>query len=81
MSKSYDQVLSVGPGSAVDREIQTIMKAQGWNERGQIAVLVGNIMDEIEEDIRLAKRRALEEEEKNRKKPPKKFRWNLEGFL
>lgn len=46
--KTFDAVYGVGPGTAVDTEILVYMKSQGWPERVQVGLLVGDMMEKIE---------------------------------
>lgn len=71
LPKTFNKVYGIGPGSRVDSEILVYMKSQGWPERVQIGLMVGDIMEKIEvkynEEIK-----ALESKEP-RKKPKKKL--------
>eukprot|EP01035_Chromulina_nebulosa_P019399 gene19399-25272_t len=56
ISKTFNNVYGIGPGGKLDAEILAYMKAQGWPERVQVALLMGDLMERIEnkylEDIR-----------------------------
>ncbi len=47
LPKSFSNVYGVGPGSQLDSEIQIYMKSQGWPERVQVGLLIGNFMENI----------------------------------
>jgi hypothetical protein len=49
LPKSFDHVYGVGPGTRMDAEILVYMKSQGWPERVQVGLLVGDMMEKIEE--------------------------------
>lgn len=46
--KTFGETYGVGPGSKVDSEILVYMKSQGWPERVQVGLLVGDMMEKIE---------------------------------
>eukprot|EP00607_Mallomonas_marina_P001053 CAMPEP_0182427596 /NCGR_PEP_ID=MMETSP1167-20130531/18898_1 /TAXON_ID=2988 /ORGANISM="Mallomonas Sp, Strain CCMP3275" /LENGTH=294 /DNA_ID=CAMNT_0024609941 /DNA_START=202 /DNA_END=1086 /DNA_ORIENTATION=- len=46
--KTFNKVYSVGPGTFLDSEVLTYMKAQGWPERVQVGMMMGDLMDSIE---------------------------------
>lgn len=46
--KTYGCTYGVGPGTKVDSEILVYMKSQGWPERVQVGLLVGDMMEKIE---------------------------------
>jgi hypothetical protein len=56
--KTFNAVYGIGPGTAVDTEILVYMKSQGWPERVQVGLLVGDMMEKLEEKFK--------EEAKNR---------------
>ena len=56
--KTFNAVYGVGPGTVVDAEILVYMKSQGWPERVQVGLLVGDMMEKLE--VKFA------EEQKNR---------------
>jgi len=41
-------VYGIGPGTLLDQEILIYMKSQGWPERVQVGLLMGDMMDSIE---------------------------------
>ena len=49
LPKAFNAVYGVGPGTMLDAEILVYMKAQGWPERVQVGMLVGDMMEKIEE--------------------------------
>lgn len=61
LPKSFNNVYGVGPGTALDTEILVYMKSQGWPERVQIGLLMGDMMEKIEKSY---------EAEKNNTKSP-----------
>ena len=46
--KTYGCTYGIGPGTKVDSEILVYMKSQGWPERVQVGLLVGDMMEKIE---------------------------------
>lgn len=46
--KTYGYTYGIGPGTKVDSEILVYMKSQGWPERVQVGLLVGDMMEKIE---------------------------------
>ena len=46
--KTYGNVYGIGPGTKIDSEILVYMKSQGWPERVQVGLLVGDMMEKIE---------------------------------
>eukprot|EP01038_Epipyxis_sp_PR26KG_P005467 gene5467-7570_t len=48
LPKSFNQVYGIGPGNNLDSEILIYMKSQGWPERVQVGLLVGDMMESIE---------------------------------
>ena len=56
--KTYGNVYGIGPGTNIDTEILVYMKSQGWPERVQVGLLVGDMMEKIEK---------MYEEEANKK--------------
>ena len=46
--KTFNAVYGVGPGTVVDTEILVYMKSQGWPERVQVGLLVGDMMEKLE---------------------------------
>ena len=46
--KTYGHTYGIGPGTKVDSEILVYMKSQGWPERVQVGLLVGDMMEKIE---------------------------------
>lgn len=46
--KTYGAVYGIGAGTKVDAEILVYMKSQGWPERVQVGLLVGDMMEKIE---------------------------------
>ena len=67
LPKSFNNVYGIGGGSRLDAEILIYMKSQGWPERVQVGLLMGDMMDTIE--------KKFDEEQKNKSKlvavPPK----------
>ena len=59
LPKTFDHVYAMGSGNYIDTEIQVYMKAQGWPERVQVGLLVGNLMESIEEKY-LEDKKAIE---------------------
>ena len=60
ISKTFNNVYGIGGGSRLDAEILVYMKSQGWPERVQVGLLMGDMMDTIE--------KKFEEEQKNKSK-------------
>jgi hypothetical protein len=59
LPKTFDNVYGMGSGGQLDQEILVYMKSQGWPERVQVALLLGDLMERIEtkylEEINLSK--------------------------
>jgi hypothetical protein len=49
LPKSFNNVYGIGPGTRLDTEILVYMKSQGWPERVQVGLLVGDMMEKIEQ--------------------------------
>jgi hypothetical protein len=56
LPKAFDKVFALGVGSLLDSEVLCYMKAQGWPEGAQVAVLLGGIMEGV--DKRYAEQQA-----------------------
>jgi hypothetical protein len=77
--KTYGAVYGIGAGTKVDTEILVYMKSQGWPERVQVGLLVGDMMEKIEKlyeeeaqkrigeynDVRISKKKNGSYEEPN----------------
>jgi hypothetical protein len=48
LPKTFNQVYGIGKGNNIDSEIQVYMKSQGWPERVQVGLLVGDLMETIQ---------------------------------
>jgi hypothetical protein len=48
LPRAVNQVFSMGVGNRVDAEVLVYMKSQGWPERVQIGLLLGDFMDVLE---------------------------------
>lgn len=59
LPKTYNAVYGIGPGTQLDTEILVYMKAQGWPERVQVGLLMGDMMEKIEASYEAEKRGAL----------------------
>jgi len=49
LPKTYNNVYGIGPGTTLDSEILIYMKSQGWPERIQVGLLMGDMMEKIEQ--------------------------------
>jgi hypothetical protein len=58
--KTFNSVYGIGPGTMIDSEVLIYMKSQGWPERVQVGLLMGDMMETIE--------KKFEEEKINRAK-------------
>ena len=71
LPKTFNAVYGMGKGNYIDSEIQVYMKAQGWPERVQVGLLVGDMMEKIqvkyEEEIQ-AREAAKAGKDKKKKK-------------
>ena len=47
--KTFNSVYGIGPGTIIDSEVLVYMKSQGWPERVQVGLLMGDMMEKIEE--------------------------------
>lgn len=48
LPKTFGQVYGIGAGSRLDSEILVYMKSQGWPERVQVGLLMGDMMEKVE---------------------------------
>ena len=48
LPQTFRQVYGIGKGNHIDSEIQVYMKSQGWPERVQVGLLVGDMMETIQ---------------------------------
>jgi len=64
--KTFNSVYGIGPGTVVDAEILVYMKSQGWPERVQVGLLVGDMMEKLE--VKFAEE-AKNREERSSEKP------------
>eukprot|EP01032_Pedospumella_encystans_P025951 gene25951-29315_t len=49
LEKSYDMVYGLRAGGPLDEEILRYMRARGWSERIQVGMLLGDLMESIEQ--------------------------------
>ena len=49
IEKTSNKVFGIGPGTSLDAEILIYMKSQGWPERVQVSMLMGDLMESIEQ--------------------------------
>ena len=49
IEKTFNNVYGIGPGTQLDTEILTFMKSRGWPERVQVGLLMGDMMETIEQ--------------------------------
>jgi hypothetical protein len=54
--KTFDKVFGIGPGSSLDSEILVYMKSQGWPERVQVGMHVGDLKESIEKKFELERK-------------------------
>lgn len=47
--KTFNSVYGIGPGTMIDSEVLIYMKSQGWPERVQVGLLMGDMMEKIDE--------------------------------
>lgn len=69
LPKTFGQVYGMGPGSMLDGEILVYMKSQGWPERVQVGLLMGDMMERVEKkylEERAAPPKALKEAPKKK---------------
>jgi len=55
LPKTFNSVYGIGPGTQLDTEILVYMKAQGWPERVQVGLLMGDMMEKIEKSYEAEK--------------------------
>jgi len=48
LPKTFNSVYGVGPGTNLDSELLMYMKSQGWPERVQVGILMGDMMESLE---------------------------------
>jgi len=80
LPKTFNSVYGMGKGNNIDSEIQVYMKAQGWPERIQVGLLVGDMMERIQDKYaEEIKARADAKAKKGQKKNKPKA--NFSGFI
>jgi len=62
--KTFNAVYGVGPGTRLDTEILVYMKSQGWPERIQVGLLMGDMMEKVETSFAAEEERKRIKEEK-----------------
>ena len=72
--KTFNSVYGIGPGTIIDSEVLVYMKSQGWPERVQVGLLMGDMMEKIEEAYKKEEERKqksiIEGERKEKKVDP-----------
>ena len=51
LPKTFNTVYGIGPGTALDAEIHVFMKSKGWSERIQVGMLMGDMMETLENKV------------------------------